>query len=187
LKSSQCHQCQSTLHNEQSACYLQLRFSALTSSPLQLLPLYLQDTPQAPGHVRSVSLGSSASQFLQSLKLQDPAALQHSLQAAADQLALPDQHTPHAEGSAVDVHAVFAGKAAAVAAQDRSAGQSARSKRTHRSSNGRASKDAMQLDVSVPEQLSHGFTPLPAVVENSPFDDSERCAASSIFAAEACS
>jgi hypothetical protein len=34
----------------------------------------------------------------------------------------------------------------------------------------------MQLDGAVPEQLSHGFTPLPAVVENSPLNDSERCA-----------
>lgn len=100
------------------------------------------------------------------------------MQATADQVALTDQHTPHAEGSALDAHASSAGKAAAAAAQDRSAGQSARSKRTHRSSNGRASKDAMQLDVAVPEQLSHGFTPLPAVVENSPFDDSERYAVS---------
>lgn len=125
----------------------------------------LQDASQAPGHVRSVSLGSSASQFLQSLKLQDPAALQHSLQGPADQFALPDQHTPHAACAGAD--------ASTAAAQDRGAGQPARSKRTHRSSNGRASKDAMQLDSMGLEQQSHGFTPLPAVVENSPLD-SER-------------
>jgi hypothetical protein len=36
---------QVALHNEQSACYLQLRFGALTTSPLQLLPLYLTGRP----------------------------------------------------------------------------------------------------------------------------------------------
>lgn len=139
------------------------------------MPRILQDAaPPAPGHVRSVSLGSSASQFLQSLKLQDPAALQHSLQAAAsaDQLALPDQHTPHAAAGSADCldTAAPAGKAAAAAA---AAGQSARSKRALRGSNGRTSKDAMQLDEALPEQQPHGFTPLPAVVEHSGMD-SER-------------
>jgi ribosomal protein S12 methylthiotransferase accessory factor YcaO len=126
--------------------------------------------PQALSHVRSVSLGSSASQFLQSLKLQDPAAFQHSL--LADQLALPDQHTPHAgAGAGADPTAAAA---LADAVQDRGGAQSARSKRAHRGSNGRtSSKDAMQLDNDLTEQQPHGFTPLPAVVENSAMD-SER-------------
>jgi hypothetical protein len=117
--------------------------------------------------VRSVSLGSSASQFLQSLKLQDPAALQHSA-APADQFAVPDQHTPAAGGGDPT-------GTASAAAQEWSGGQqSARSKRTHRgSSNGYSSSDAMQLDVELPEQQPHGFTPLPAVEEHSPLD-SER-------------
>lgn len=137
--------------------------------------LCTQDTPQAPGHVRSISLGSSASQFLQSLKLQDPAALQHGI---ADQASLPDQHTPHAALNGPEVFdAALSGKAAAAAAaaaaQDRVCGQPARGKRAHRTSNGRSSSDAMQLDDDTAEQQPHGFTPLPAVVENSPLD-SER-------------
>jgi hypothetical protein len=125
--------------------------------------------------VRSISLGSSASQFLQSLKLQDPAALQH---GAADQASLPDQHTPHAALNGPEVpDAALSGKAAATAAaaaaaQDRGSGQPARGKRAHRSSNGRSSSDAMQLDEDTAEQQPHGFTPLPAVVEDS--FDSER-------------
>lgn len=132
--------------------------------------------------MRSVSLGSSASQFLQSLKLQDPAAFQHSL--LADQLALPDQHTPRAAAAAGAGACVGAGAGAGVdftaatasadAVQDKGPAQSARSKRAHRGSNGRtSSKDAMQLDNDLTEQQPHGFTPLPAVVEDSAMD-SER-------------
>lgn len=130
--------------------------------------------------MRSVSLGSSASQFLQSLKLQDPAAFQHSL--LADQLALPDQHTPRAAAAAGAGACVGAGAgvdftaatASADAVQDKGPAQSARSKRAHRGSNGcTSSKDAMQLDNDLTEQQPHGFTPLPAVVEDSAMD-SER-------------
>jgi hypothetical protein len=122
--------------------------------------------------VRSVSLGSSASQFLQSLKLQDPAAFQHSL--LADQLALSDQHTPRAAAAAGAGAGADLTAASADAVQDRGPAQSARGKRAHRGSNGRtSSKDAMQLDTELLEQQPHGFTPLPAVVENSAMD-SER-------------
>ena len=147
--------------------------------------LCTQATQQASSHVRSVSLGSSASQFLQSLKL-DPGALQHSLQhGGVDQAAVPDQYSSQHmlagtdTGMAVLAAAAAAGGgstgtlSAAAAQEAAGAGMPARGKRAHRSSNGRSSKAAMQVDVPSHEQQAHGFTPLPAVVEDSLLD-SER-------------
>jgi len=143
----------------------------------------VQEVQQAPGHARSVSLGSSASQFLQSLKLQDPASLQHSLQqATGDQLAFPDQQTPgqaptapgHGLSVAAAGPAVHLGQGGGAALQDSSAGQPARGKRSHTGGNGRVSKDSALFDAdAAQEQQQQGFARLPAVVEDGR-SDSER-------------
>lgn len=143
----------------------------------------MQEVQPAPGHARSVSLGSSASQFLQSLKLQDPASLQHSLQqATGDQLAFPDQQSPEqaptAPGHGLSVAAagpaIHRGQADSGALHDSSAGQPApRSKRSHTGGNGRVSKDSALFDADAAQEQPLGFARLPAVVEDGRLD-SER-------------
>ncbi|WIA30434.1 hypothetical protein OEZ86_000518 [Tetradesmus obliquus] len=133
---------------------------------------------QGAGHMRTISLDTSASNFLQSLQLHDVSALPAGMLDAAEAAALDQQYNAAAlaaaAGAAGRPYAAaspnFAGTAAAgdlawQAAEG--AAVSAGSKRAH-SGNGRVGKDSLQ-ESSKKESLhqhKHSFTPaLPAVEE----------------------
>jgi hypothetical protein len=133
---------------------------------------------QGPGHMRTISLDTSASNFLQSLQLHDVSALQAGMLDAAEAAALDQQYDAAAMAAASrqpysTTSPKFAGTAAAATAAGDHAWQpaegaavSAGSKRAH-SSNGRIGKESLQEGKKESlHQHKHSFTPaLPAVEE----------------------
>jgi hypothetical protein len=165
---------------------------------LLLSPVLTQLLLQGPCHMRTISLDTSASNFLQSLQLHDVSALQGSMLDAAEAAALDQQYDAAAvaAGAARPYAAAspkFAGGAAAAAAaagehtwqQSEAAAASAGSKRAH-SGNGRVAKDTLQDSKKESlRQHKHSFTPaLPAVDEaEDAAGPSDRCAARAVACA----
>jgi hypothetical protein len=148
---------------------------------------------QGAGHLRTISLDTSASNFLQSLQLHDVSALQAGMLDAAEAAALDQQYDAAAMAAAsgrpyAAASPKFAGAAAAVAAAAagdhgwqpaEGAAVSAGSKRAH-SGNGRVGKDSLQEGKKESlHQHKHSFTPaLPAVDEaEDAAGPSDRCGA----------
>jgi hypothetical protein len=162
---------------------------------LLLSPVLMRLLLQGPGHMRTISLDTSASNFLQSLQLHDVSALQGSMLDAAEAAALDQQYDAAAvaAGAARPYAAAspkFAGAAAAAAGehawqQSEAAVASAGSKRAH-SGNGRVAKDSLQDSKKESlHQHKHSFTPaLPAVDEaEDAAGPSDRCAARAVACA----
>jgi hypothetical protein len=149
------------------------------------MPLLLQGA----GHMRTISLDTSASNFLQSLQLHDVSALQGSMLDAAEAAALDQQYDAAAiAAGAARPYAAASSKFAAAAAgehawqQSEAAVASAGSKRAH-SGNGRVGKDGLQDSKKESlHQHKHSFTPaLPAVEEaEDAAGPSDRCAAGAV-------